>query len=573
MNIIYFGNNTYGINEASSYYFSKEASDLSLSESALLAGMIKSPKRYSPISNPEVAKKRRNLVIDEMAKDGKITLSEAIKHKNQELKLNINSEKQDKLNTYSEQAIDEAISILKMPAKQIAIGGYKLYTYQDNALQQNLENSLEKVSFARNDNAGIVLDNKEGKVLAYSGKSAYKILEYKRQPGSLIKPILVYAPAINENIISPETQILDEEIKIGDFSPKNVNGKFNGYVSCRESLAKSINIPAVKILSYVGIENAKNYAKNAGITFDKEDSSYALALGGMTYGTTLKEITNSYISFANGGKFTTAKFINFIMDKNGKIVYQNKPSFKQVFRDDTAYLVSDMLKSSAKDGTAKKLASLEKPLASKTGTVGISGKKENLDAWNVTFSNELTIGVWTGNLDNKPISISGGNEPTLVAKNFFTNVDVSDFEMPSSVETKSIDTIELEENHRLMLANSSLPERYKKECLFSRFNSPNDMSTNFILPARINAQIDNYPNKKIMVLDAKDFCIYKIFDENGIIKEIKNTSGKIEIELECDKIYTIECTYIDGSLPTKKEINLKSGKPILKNYKEKRWYI
>jgi len=574
LNVIYFGNNTYGINEASNYYFSKDASLLSLPESAMLAGMIKSPKKYSPITNPESSKSRRNLVLSEMAKDGKISFSDEIKFKQEDLNLKINCSKVDKLNTYSEQAIDEATSLLKMPAKQIAIGEYKIYTYQNSELQNNLINSISQVSFDENDFAGMAIDSKTGGIQAYYGNSVYKILEYKRQPGSLIKPILVYAPAINENIISPSTLILDEKINIGDFSPKNVDGKYNGYISCRESLAKSINIPTVKILSYVGIEKAKNYAVNAGIEFEKTDDSYALALGGMTYGTTLKQITNAYMPLANSGKFTTAKFIHFITDKNGKIVYKNDPVYKQVFRDDTSFLVTDMLKDATNIGTAKKLGSLKKTLASKTGTVGIKGKKENLDAWNITYTPDLIVGIWTGNLDNKPISISGGNQPTIASKNFFSNLDVNDFEMPSSVEKKEIDLIELDENHKIMLANSATPERYKKEELFSRFNSPIEQSSNFILPPKINAEIISYSNKKILELKTKEYCQYKIYDnENNLLKEIKNNKNKAEIELECDKTYFVECSYLDGSMPVKKELNLKSGKKMINHKKQKKWYI
>ena len=220
------------------------------------------------------------------------------------------------------------------------------------------------------------------------------------------------------------------------------------------------------------------------------------------------------------------------------------------------------------------MSALGKPLASKTGTVGIKGKKENLDAWNVTYSSDLTLGVWTGNLDNKPITTSGGNEPTIATKNFFSSLDIQDFEMPSSVESKEIDLIELNENHKLLFANPALPERYKKECLFSRFNSPDEQSSNFILPAKINAQIESYPNKKILKLEAKEYCKYKIYDENeNLIKEIKNSSKKEEIELENEQTYTIECSYIDGSISTKKQINLKSGKPVINSKKEKKWFI
>lgn len=575
LNVIYFGNNTYGIEEASNYYFSKESKDLSLSESALLAGMIKSPSKYSPIKHIERAKERRNLVLSEMAKDEKISLSEEIKSKNEKVILNINQTEENKLNSYSEQAIDEAIKILKMPAKHIANGEYKIYTYQDKTLQTNLSKAFEKANLKSIDYAGISLDNNTGAVTSYIGKSPYKILENKRQPGSLIKPILVYAPALEENIISPSTIILDEPISIGDFSPKNVSGDYKGHITVEEALSKSINIPAVKIMSYLGVEKAKNYGKNLGIEFDEKDNSYALALGGMTYGTTIKDIASAYTSLSNNGKINEAKFVNFILDKNGKIVYKHTPKNKVVFRDDTAFLCSKMLQTSAKTGTAKKLASLDKPLASKTGTVGIKGQKHNTDAWNVTYSPTQTLAVWVGNLDNTPISISGGNEPTLVSKNFFSCLPVQDFEKPASVLSKEIDLLELEDNHIVSIANSSTPPRYKKEAFFSRFNEPDHFSENFVVPPKIDAYIENNDNKKYLVITPKKHIIYSLFEEEILTKTISNSNKKETILLEDNKNYCLKAVFQDNELSNEKKFSTieKEQQFVAPSYKKKKWYI
>ena len=141
--------------------------------------MIKSPNKYSPIKHKENALKRRNIVLYEMEKDGKISLSEAIKSKSESINLKITENKENGLNTYSEQAIDEAIKILGMPAKHIANGGYKIYTYQDPNIQNNLLSSFEKVDFSNNDFAGYVINNNTYGVSGYLGKSAYKILENK----------------------------------------------------------------------------------------------------------------------------------------------------------------------------------------------------------------------------------------------------------------------------------------------------------------------------------------------------------------------------------------------------------
>ena len=575
LNIIYFGNNTYGIEEASNYYFSKESKDLSLSETSLLAGLIKSPSKYSPINHKAKAKQRRNLVIDEMAKDNKLSLSEAIKLKNEDIVLSISHDRENKLNTYSEQAIDEAIKILKMPAKHIANGAYKIYTYQSMEMQKKLKDAFDKTSLKDVEYAGISVDPTTGGVDAYIGKSAYKILEHKRQPGSLVKPILVYAPAMEENLISPSTQILDEPLTIGDFSPKNVTGDYKGYISVNEALSKSINVPAVKTLSYLGIEKAKKYGKEMGIVFDKNDDSYSLALGGMTYGMTLQEVATSYSSLANLGKLNETKFINFILDKNGKIVYQNSPKNKQIFREDTAYLCNTMLQDSAKSGTAKKLASLNKPLSSKTGTAGIKGQKQNTDAWNVTFSPKNLLVVWTGNLDNKPISISGGGAPTSVSKHFFEEIQVGDFTKPDSVVAREIDLLTLEENHIISLANSSTPDRYKKTAYFSRFNEPQQHSDNFLVPPKIDAFMENNHNKKQLIINAKKHLTYTLYEDEKIIKEISNSSKQEIISLEDDKTYRLKAKIPDFELENEKCFSTiqKDNNFDLSDYKKKKWYI
>lgn len=574
LNIIYFGNNCYGIENASNYYFSKPAKELSLSESALLAGIIKSPSKYSPIKNYDNALSRRNLVLSQMYKDEKILAEEYALAKSKKIELNINNEKKNKLNSYSQAALDEAENILGLPARQIAIGEYKIYTYQNPQKQKALESAISNASI-ESDNAGIVIDNENHSVSAYVGKSNFKILDAKRQPGSSIKPIIVYGPALNEDIIYPCTQLLDEKTTISDYSPKNVGNVYHGYVSARESLSKSINIPAVKVLSYVGIEKAKVYGEEMGITFDEKDDSYTLALGGMTYGTNLLELAGAYSTFANNGYFSEPKFVSFITDKNDKIVYVNKPEAKKILRDDAAYLLTDMLKTCAQSGTAKKLASLEKDIASKTGTVGKPNSKENLDCWNISYTKEQTCAVWLGNLDNTPITYAGGNQPTQIVKEYFESVeDDSHFDIPSSITEKNIDLSELNENHRVVLANNFMPERYCQKELFSKFNLPNDISTNFtkIEPPNITSKVEN--GIGIVSIDVKDYLTYNFVKDGKTIETLSGKNGKQTISLplaeEKEKI-KIEIFYtLSPEIKYEKEIYL--IKTHNKNLDEK-WFI
>ncbi len=574
LNIIYFGNNCYGIEDASQFYFSKPAKELTISESAMLAGLIKSPSKYSPIKNPENALTRRNIVITEMEKDGKISMEEAIKAKNQPLNLKIDTHSKNRLNSYSQAAIDEAEEILQIPAQQIALQGYKIYTYQNEKLQNDLQNAFESTDHNCN-HAGIVIDNKSHSIVAYTGKGDYKILDCKRQPGSCIKPILVYGPALNEDVIYPCTQLLDEKTEIADFKPKNIGNVYHGYVSARESLSKSINIPAVKILSYVGIDKAKQYAEDMGLSFVEADEGYCLALGGMTYGVNIKQLAGAYSTFANLGKFSQPQFISFISDKNGKIVYVHKAEGKQVLREDSSYLLTDMLKTCAQSGTGKKLSELEIEIATKTGTVGKSGTKQNLDAWNVSYTPNLTCAVWLGNLDNTPIDYTGGNQPTEIAKNFFkTNKTTEKFEKPDSIVEKNIDTIELEENHRIVLANEYMPERYTQQELFSSFNLPNSYSDKFA-----KAQIPSYTSKvvnnnAIITFTANEYLTYQIYEEDKLKQEISNKTGSQTFEIPLTKnkqklkfktFYTLSPEIEDED-----EITFVKSNKITNN---KRWYI
>lgn len=574
LNIIYFGNNCYGIEEASEYYFSKPAKELKLEESALLAGMIKSPSKYCPIKHPDNALKRRNLVLSEMEKDGAISADEAVRAKSQPINLEINTEHKNKLNSYSQASIDEAEEILHLPAQQIALQGYKIYTYQNEKLQNDLNDAIDSVNIESNF-AGIVVDNLSHGVVAFRGDGNYKILDCPRQPGSCIKPVLVYGPALNEDIIYPCTQILDEKTDISGFAPKNVGGVYHGYVSARESLAKSINIPAVKILSYVGIDKAKQYAEEVGINFDEKDEGYCLALGGMTYGVNVLQLAGAYSTFANAGMYSAPKFISFITDKNGKIVYINKPQEKQVFRQDSSYLLTDMLKTCTESGTGKKLAELGMPLASKTGTVGKSGTKQNLDAWNVSYSPNLTCAVWLGNLDNSPIDYTGGNQPTQIVKNFYNkNKESSDFEKPDMIVEKKIDTTELEENHRVVLANDYMPERYTKAEMFSIFNLPKSYSDKFAVAKSPNVTSKVENNEAIMTFVANEYMTYEIYDNSKLVKTLSGQNGKQSVSVPLTKekqTFVIKSYYtLSPEIEDEKEITfVKKDKPV----NNKKWYL
>lgn len=533
LNIIYFGDNCYGIESASNHYFSKPSKELNLQEGALLAGMISSPARYCPITKLENAKKRRDIVLKEMLEDGKITDEEYQKAKQSEVEINIQIDKNNKLNCYSEMALDEAMSILKIPAKQISNGGYKIYTYLDKEKQSALEKTQNQIDFNENNHALISISATSGEVQAFCGESSYKILKNKRQPGSAIKPILVYAPAMNEGIINPLTQILDEELNISGYTPKNHDNKFHGYLSVKDAICSSYNIPAVKIMSYTTIDKSKKYAEKCGIEFSPNDDNYSIALGGMTYGTDLCSLTSAYTIFTNNGNYVKPKFVKYITDSKDKIVYVAEKNETPVIRDDTAYLMNSMLIEASKTGTSKRLKDLDFEIASKTGTVGKNSK--NYDAWSVSYTTKDIVGVWVGNMDNSPIgSIVGGNVPIEATKIYLSQIYSNEkplpFNVPSSIEELEIDSKELIENHQIVKAASYLPERYRISAPFSRFYPPKSKQQGILKlkPASLSGKIVG--NEAIFNFDAQDYLEYEIWSENKLIAKFENKSGKVEFK-------------------------------------------
>jgi membrane peptidoglycan carboxypeptidase len=595
LNIIYYGNNIYGIENASKFYFSKSANSLTLGESAILAGLIKSPANYCPINKPDKCLQRRNLVLSEMKRDGKISLEEYQNATKKELEINVDKSFKSGNNSYSQNAIEEASKILKMPAKQIAIGGYKIYTHFDEAKQAALKESIESESLSY-DRAGISINNTTNGVEAFYGDSWYSILNAKRQPGSAIKPLLVYGPAINENVISPATKILDDEININGYKPQNFSKSYSGYISVRDAISQSVNIPAVKTLSYIGIDKAKRYGTRFGINFDDNDNGYALALGGMTYGVNLKTLADAYSSFSRNGQFASTNFIKKILDKNGKTVYEALYIPDQILREDSNYLTLSTLITAAQDGTAKKLKSLPYMIAAKTGTVGGNGANAdaNIDAYSIALTSEDTVAIWVGDLSGGNIGkITGGNQPTNIVRKYFSNIYKThtppDFEMPASVSEVEIDAIELDKNHLVLKANDFTPECHKVKEIFSRFNMPKDKSTNFleIQPSSLSGRIQN--SNIILEFEAESYLMYELYkisanNEEKLLKTFNGESGKVTYtepsSNDKNKYFLITKikNYATGEELTSDRSNIveiisKNSNIISTNDKSNKWYI
>ncbi|MBQ0017002.1 MAG: transglycosylase domain-containing protein, partial [Clostridiales bacterium] len=549
LNAIYFGSGAYGLNNASKIYFDKEAKDLTIEESAMLAGMIKSPKTYSPLLNPEKCLKRRNLVLSEMLKDNVITETQ---YQNAvSTPINICEGIKNNKNLYTNAFLKEACELLNTCEKQLALNNFYIFSYYDLDSQNALKNSVNNLDFYHKNNSGniadscaIILDNKTGGILAFGGKSDYDLVNMTRSPGSSIKPILVYAPALENGVISPISPILDEQTSFGTYSPQNVGGIYYGYVSATKSVEKSLNIPAIKIMEATGLEKSKQMAKNCGIKFDKLDKNYAIALGGMTNGTTVKELVNSYLPFSNNGKFINASFIKKICDKNGNVIYKNPNDEKQVMSEETAYLMTEMLISGVKNGTSSRLSSLPYQVAGKTGTVGIKNTNFNSDVWSVAYTTDYTIGVWLGNSTGKEEyrlegSNNGGTYCSSMLKDIFEGVYKhkplpKNFEKPDGVVEVNLDSQELENNHKLMLADTNTPESFITKANFNNKFKPTLVANSFDELKAIEITVKLEKNTPIISFTALPQVEYKIVrindDETKVVDIIKNKKGLVEVK-------------------------------------------
>jgi len=523
LNTIYFGENSFGIAEASKTYFAKEPENLSLKESAVLAGIVKAPSFYSPFSNYKKSMERANLVLEKMFEQKLITKNELDLAKKEEIRLN--NKKNENLNPYiraCSSLVDSLIDEKKIKNKNI-----KIYTNFSPKHQQLLEESLSLYNGDYN-KSGIILDN-NSKVLAMVGN-----LNKKHQLGSIIKPLLVYAPAIELNIINEATPILDEKTNFNGYSPSNYNNNYQGYISAKEALAKSSNVCAVKVLNYVGIEKSIEYAKKFNMEIEDKNKNLSLALGTTSGNVSFFDTVSCYNTFANDGKYTKYSLIEKITDQNGKTLFKNREKKEKVFSESTSFIISNMLKETVNNGTAKNMQIKNYPICAKTGTVG--DKKGNLDAYSISYTKDYCIGVWLENENYMENSVTGGTIPTKISKNIWLNLykgkTPTPFEMPKSVINKKIDKISYDKEHQLILADEIAPKRYIFETYFKKENLPQETSKRFSYP-QIENCILSVNDKEINIrLCQTELYEYKIFREfNGkkiLIYDTKNKNNKFD---------------------------------------------
>ncbi len=463
LNKIPYGNGSngytvYGIKAAAKGLFDKEnLNELNIAQSAYLAGLPQLPSDYSAFSGKgefdssafNRAVKRQQLVLRRMLEESKITQQQYDEALAFDLKGSLAKTTQKAYTTYPylmmevERKAAEAIVKAQYPdlkldtdskktafneaqkdaLNQLLRGGYHVYTTIDKtiydsmqSIAQNPKNFTPNLKNVQKEKDGleqigaVMIDNKSGAILGMmEGRDFYTeqlnhATQAYRQPGSTMKPIAAYIPALEKGAIQPATVIDDAPIILPDGQkgvhiPMNWNNKFQGLVTAREALNQSYNIPALKLFLYqVGIKEAWDYAAKMGITsITKEDAvAQTGVIGGLYKGVNVEEMTNAYTTIPNQGVFYDAYMIDRIVDSNGKVVFQHERKPSRVYSEQTAYLMTDMLRTVITSGTAPEIKNNFKyyknmAVSGKTGST-----QDDADAWFMGFTPDITLGVWAG---------------------------------------------------------------------------------------------------------------------------------------------------------------------------------
>ncbi|MCP4628795.1 MAG: penicillin-binding protein 1A [bacterium] len=409
LNQVYFGSGAYGVQSAAEIFFGKSVPNLTLAESALIAGMPKSPSRYSPLVNKDLARRRRNIVLRQMSTMEIISEDEYIQAVKAEILL---ADRNKNLNRapYFVEYVQKNLEKL-LGASKLYKGGLSIHTTLDLDFQEaartavddglrSLQNRMTANNFLPADPqaALVCADIESGGILAMVGGRNYyespfnRATAAKRQPGSAFKP-LVYAYAIEQGF-SQNAMILDAPVVYrgadlnNDYRPENFSRKYKGEITLRKALAISQNIPAVRLIEMLGPESVARFAHRLGIESNLEPN-LSLALG--TSAVSLLNLTGAYAVFPRGGKWIEPFGIVEVTDHRGRIIWSAKPQKRLVMTREGAAIISNMLESVVLEGTGRQARKLVAPVAGKTGTT------DNYeDALFVGFSPTVATGVWVG---------------------------------------------------------------------------------------------------------------------------------------------------------------------------------
>lgn len=429
LNTVYFGEGCYGVQTAAQTYFGKDVSKLSLAECAAIVGITNLPTYYDPFYSVENNKARQEDVLACMYDQGYISKKDYEEAVAEELDFvrGENSPSASSVRSYyTETVISDVIKdlaaekgISELAAQTLVYNaGYEIYCCLDKNIQAKVDKiyeDLDALPKATNGTSSqlqsgiVIMDQYTGKIVALSGGTGKKTINFglnratktTRPPGSSIKPIAVYGPAVEYGLISPSTLVLDADgsrIKLQgvktDWFPKNSPNQYDGIMTIKEALRDSKNTVSVQIMDKLTPAASLDFLRNRlGIEslIDSDADYAALALGQPHYGITVREMAQAYCALANDGTFTKARTYTMVKDRSGNIVLDNRPQTQQAFSTETARTMTYMLNYAATYGTGHESRLSNMPVAGKTGTTS-----DNKDRWFCGYTPYYTCAVWTG---------------------------------------------------------------------------------------------------------------------------------------------------------------------------------
>ena len=446
LNTINYGG-VFGIENASQYYFNKSATELTLAEASMLAGIPQSPSNYSPLYKIELAKKRQNIVLTLMYNNGNISKEEMVNARNTELIYigNKNNNVTSGKLYFKDAVLNELKTITSIPDSILSTGGIKIYTTMDNIAQTSLENSIKEKDLGEMQIASIMLDPNNGEILALVGGVDYNASQFnrainaKRQVGSTMKPFLYYT-ALESGFTSASSFISEKTIFSFSgnkkYNPKNYNDKYaNGPLSMGAAIAYSDNIYAVKTHLFLGEENLVSIANRVGIS-NQLDAVPSLALG--TEEISLMDMVSGYASFANLGYKIENHLINRIEDSNGNILYEYKEKKVNILNESLVYILNEMLTYTYdKDFIDYNYPTMISLLPKMTNKYSIKSGTTNTDMWIIGYNQDVVLGVWTGydnnNLLNNEFSSFHKDVWIETMEGYFSNKETSWYETPDNI--------------------------------------------------------------------------------------------------------------------------------------------
>lgn len=414
LNQIYFGEGSWGIGRASQVYFGKAPSELSINEAATLAGLLKAPTNYSPYQNMELSQKRRDVVLTLMMEEGYISETEMAKAKREPIALSGKEEEDYKgrYPYYVDRIIEEATEKYNVSETDILSGGLRIYTEMNPVIQKKVEEVYkDEQSFPEStpdqliQSGSVFLNPKTGGILALVGgrdEFSYggfnRATDLIRQPGSTMKPLAVYTPALEKGYEMHDS-LLDRPIRVGEYVPQNYDGQYRGEVSMYDAVVNSYNIPAVWMLYQVGLETGVKSVERFGIPLTEKDYEPGIALGGMREGTSPLSMAQAFSTFPNEGVMVEAHAITRIETSDGQLIASWKEKSTKVTDEKVAQKMNYMLKGVVDQGTGRRAQVSGFDVAGKTGTTEVPFEGTNggsKDHWFIGYTPNIVGAVWLG---------------------------------------------------------------------------------------------------------------------------------------------------------------------------------